>query len=159
DFNHEDGPASFWPHSFRWSAGEGVVAKGEWTASGKKAVDGKDFRAFSPVFHVDDKHKDPARVVCCEGARPNMGGLVNDPAFSTLPLWAKNADNEVGDPPESSAKQPKEKTKNMEDEKPNEIAELRAKNTELAAEVEKLQALAAKDEEDQSAKDKLERVE
>ena len=91
DFNHEDGRASFWPHSFIWRSSEGVVAKGEWSASGRKAVEGKDFRAFSPVFHVDDKRKDPARVVCCQVASPNMGGLVNDPAFSNLPLWAKNA--------------------------------------------------------------------
>jgi len=90
DFNHEDGPASFWPQSFSWRADEGVVAKGEWTASGKRAVEGKDFRAFSPVFHVDDKRGNPARVICAEQARPNMGGLVNDPAFSALPLWAKN---------------------------------------------------------------------
>jgi|GEM_PF-1025135 len=156
DFNHEDGPASFWPERFSWKTGEGVVAHGQWTDSGKRAVEGKDFRAFSPVFHVDDKRKDPARVVCCDYATPNMGGLVNDPAFSSLPLWAKNADVEVGTTPEETAKQNKEKK--MEEVK-DEIAELRAKNTELAAEVEKLKAIVAKDEEDTSAKDKLERVE
>src|SRR5215831_2551535 len=47
DFNHEDGRASFWPTSFHWRASEGVVAKGEWSESGRKAVEGKDFRAFS----------------------------------------------------------------------------------------------------------------
>src|SRR5215471_3352972 len=154
DFNHEDGPASFWPQAFLWRQGEGVIARGDWSASGKKAVEGKDYRAFSPVFHVDDKHKDPARVVCCDGARPNMGGLVNDPAFSALPLWAKNA-GENGD----NADNNKEKKKMAEEDNTNEIATLRAKNTELAAELEKLRAIAAKDSEDEAAKDKVERVE
>jgi hypothetical protein len=90
DFDHEDGAASFWPEGFAWRNGEGVIAKGEWTARGRKAVEGKDYRAFSPVFHVDNKRSDPAKVICMEHAAPNMGGLVNNPAFN-LPLWAKNA--------------------------------------------------------------------
>jgi hypothetical protein len=91
DFNHEDGPASFWPEAFIWRAGEGVIAKGEWSRRGRAAVEGKDYRAFSPVFHVDNKRGDPATVVCKGEAEPNMGGLVNNPAFKDLPLWAKNA--------------------------------------------------------------------
>ena len=124
DFNHEDGAASFWPNAFFWRTGEGVVAKGEWTASGKRAVEGKDFRAFSPVFHVDDKHKDPALIVCSDHASPNMGGLVNDPAFSTLPLWAKNAGNDPG-PAGASSDQPKKEKRKMEEEaKDKDIATL-----------------------------------
>ena len=150
DFNHEDGPASFWPESFTWRAKEGVIAKGEWSASGKRAVEGKDFRAFSPVFHVDDKRKDPARVVCCEQASPNMGGLVNDPAFSSLPLWAKNDGSPVnagatGDNAEG-------KTQMTNDE----LAALRAKQTELQAEVD---ALKAKAETDNEAKPTLDQRE
>jgi hypothetical protein len=158
DFNHEDGPASFWPERFSWKSGEGVVAHGEWTASGKKAVDGKDFRAFSPVFHVDNKQGNPAIVVCSESASPNMGGLVNDPAFNSLPLWAKNNGNDADPAGGASSDQKTKEKKKMEDEQ-NEIASLRAKNTELAAELEKHKAVVAKDDEDQSAKDKLERVE
>ena len=85
------------------NTGEGVVAQGEWSASGKKAVEGKDYRAFSPVFHVDDKRADPAKVVCYDGARVNMGGLVNDPAFNNLPMWAKNDGSPVA-PLEQPAK-------------------------------------------------------
>ena len=151
DFNHEDGPASFWPTAFSWRNGEGVVAHGEWTASGRKAVEGKDFRAFSPVFHVDDKRADPARVVCCEGARPNMGGLVNDPAFSSLPLWAKNAGIEAGTPPEPPAK-PKTGGK-MTDE---ELAALRAKNAELESKIAQLSELVGKNDEDTTSKAQLE---
>jgi hypothetical protein len=157
DFNHEDGPASFWPEQFAWRTGEGVVAKGTWSSSGKKAVEGKDYRAFSPVFHVDDKSKDPSVVVCCDRASPNMGGLVNDPAFSSLPLWAKNGTDAEPAGGASSDKTTK-KGKKMEDEH-NEIAALRAKNTELAAEVDKLKAIVAEDDQDESKKDKLERVE
>ena len=119
DFNHEDGPASFWPQFFVWRATDGVIAKGEWTASGRRAKEGKDFRAFSPVFHVDDKHKNPSRVVCCEGARPNMGGLVNDPAFNNLPLWAKNAGIEVGNSAGASSDKQGERNQ-MENENKNE---------------------------------------
>ena len=95
DFNHEDGPAAFWPTSFIWRSGEGVIATGEWSARGKRSVEGKDYRAFSPVFHVDNKRSDPATVVCKETADPNMGGLVNNPAFKDLPLWAKNDESLV----------------------------------------------------------------
>ena len=135
DFNHEDGPASFWPETFAWRAGEGVVAKGEWTASGKRAVEGKDFRMFSPVFHVDDKRKDPARVICCEQARPNMGGLVNDPAFSALPVLAKNDGSPVNAGVNGDNAAKKETKMNEE-----ELAALRAKQQELQNEVDALKA-------------------
>jgi len=146
DFNHEDGPASFWPESFAWKHGEGVVAKGEWTSRGRNAVEGRDYRAFSPVFHVNNKREDPATVVCKETADPNMGGLVNNPAFKDLPLWAKNA-GATGDT---------STTNNGETEMTTEeIAALRAKDTELEAKVERLSALVAQNTEDESANDKL----
>jgi hypothetical protein len=147
DFNHEDGRASFWPSSFHWRANEGVIAKGEWSASGRTAVEGKDFRAFSPVFHVDDKRKDPSKVVCCESASPNMGGLVNDPAFSALPLWAKNAGGSTG----AETKQ-KEREVKMTTE---EIAALRANQQELDNKVASLAAIVASNGDDESAKVKL----
>lgn len=92
DFNHSDGPASFWPTEFfyRETPEPGIYCRGEWSASGKASVEGKEWRQFSPVFHVDNKRGTPAHIVCRDKAKPNMGGLVNDPAFhSILPLWAK----------------------------------------------------------------------
>src|SRR5882724_11074420 len=139
DFNHEDGPASFWPESFVWKQGEGVIAKGEWSRRGKSAVEGKDFRAFSPVFHVDNKRSDPAIVVCKETADPNMGGLVNNPAFKDLPLWAKNA-GATGE-----VKPTKERQNEMNNE---ELAALRAKYKELEDKVAALEAEAALHAED-----------
>jgi hypothetical protein len=124
DFNHHDDRASFWPKSFIWRQGDGVVALGEWTATGRQAVEGKDYRAFSPVFHVDNKRADPAEVVCKDQADPNMGGLVNNPAFKDLPLWAKNAGA-------SGASTTTKKENKMNDE----IAALRAKHKELQQEV------------------------
>ncbi len=154
DFNHEDGPASFWPASFSWRNGEGVIAKGEWTASGRRAVEGKDFRAFSPVFHVDNKRNDPARVVCCEAARPNMGGLVNDPAFNDLPLWAKNdPENFRGHAGATSDAE----TQTLGEEMTNQeqIAALQAKNKELETKIEGLTDLVEKNGEDETAQAQL----
>lgn len=143
DFNHEDGPASFWPEEFYFSEAPepGIYCRGEWTASGKAGVEGKEWRQFSPVFHVDNKRGNPARIVCRQFAKPNMGGLVNDPAFHTiLPLWAKNADG---------AQSISTKNINMT---PEELAALQAKNTELQTELDALKsqqtALKAKNEND-----------
>lgn len=100
---HETEIAAFWPEKFFYgtrtdSTGakrDGIWAKGAWTKSGSEAVEGKDFRTFSPTFFVDAIRTDPARparIVCNEEARANMGALENDPAFSTIsPLWARSA--------------------------------------------------------------------
>ncbi len=90
DFDHDDTCASAWPTSFRWEPGSssresGVYAAVQWTASGAAAVLGRDYRSFSPAFHIDESQ--PARVT---GAPLNMGGLVNSPAFrAQSPIWAK----------------------------------------------------------------------
>jgi hypothetical protein len=141
DFNHEDDAASFWPDSFHWRAGEGVIAKGEWTRRGREAVEGKDYRAFSPVFHVDNKRAEAARVICKEQADPNMGGLVNNPAFNNLPLWAKNAGA-------SGGITTKEKNKMTTEE----IDALRSKQQELNA---RIQALRADGGDDETTSDKI----
>src|SRR5258707_5271609 len=135
DFNHDDNKAAFWPTDFVWRAGEGVIARGEWSAAGKRSVEGKDYRAFSPVFHVDNKRSDPAMVVCKETADPNMGGLVNNPAFKDLPLWAKN-DESPGNAGANGDNAEAEKTK-MENE---ELAALRAKQKEQQEELDALKA-------------------
>lgn len=139
DFNHEDGAAAFWPSEFVWRE-DGIYARGEWSGRGKSAVEGKEWRQFSPVFHVDNKRANPARIVCRENAKPNMGGLVNDPAFhKILPLWAKDA-GATGEAHHEPNKQQHQNTMT-----PEEIAALRAKNTELQTEID---ALKAKDHND-----------
>lgn len=143
DFNHEDGPASFWPEEFYYSEtpAPGIYCRGEWSASGRASVEGKEWRQFSPVFHVDNKRANPARIVCRAQAKPNMGGLVNDPAFhQILPLWAKNADG---------AHSISNQENKMNEQ---ELAALRAKNQELQTEIDTLKsqqaALKAKNEND-----------
>jgi phage I-like protein len=73
---------------------EGIWADVEWSKEGKDAVEGKSFRTFSPTFFVDairNSPERPARIVCNENARANMGALENDPAFQTIsPLWCRS---------------------------------------------------------------------
>jgi hypothetical protein len=131
DFDHADGPASFWIESFSWKP-DGIYAKGEWTQRGKQSVEGKEYRYFSPVFYVDDKHGDPAKIQCRKGAKANMGALINDPAFhNILPLWAKNASGDAGD---------KQQTKEQQQMEENEIAALRANKAELEKQLAELKA-------------------
>jgi phage I-like protein len=137
DFNHEDGPASFWPDKFYWN-GTDIMASGEWSSRGKKSVEGKDFRYFSPVFHVDNKRGDPAQIVCRDKASPNMGGLTNDPAFQILPLWAKNA----GDNGDADNNNREKRETEMTTE---EIAALRATQAELKTKVDELAAKSGED--------------
>jgi hypothetical protein len=146
DFNHEDGPASFWPEEFYYAEAPapGIYCRGEWSASGRASVEGKEWRQFSPVFHVDNKRGNPARIVCREAAKPNMGGLVNDPAFhQILPLWAKDADGA------QTITTNEEQEQSMTNEQ---LAALQAKNTGLQQEIDALKgqqvALKAKNEND-----------
>ncbi len=147
DFNHEDRDASFWPARFTWkeSPRAGVYVSGEWSEPGKAAIEGRSYRSFSPVFHVDDSEKKPCRIICRESARPNMGGLVNNPAFkNNLPLWAKHTGaNASGPSPNPSVIMTKEelallqaKIANMEQE----IAGLVAGSTGSAEESDAITA-------------------
>lgn len=128
DFEHTDHGASYWPESFYWKDGAepGIYCRGEWTADGKAGVEGKTWRMFSPVFHVDSKTARPAQLVCRDWASANMGGLVNEAAFKTIsPLWAKNAGG-------AQSTQPNE---NMT---PEEIKALQDKIVELQSEITRL---------------------
>jgi hypothetical protein len=100
---HSTQIAAFWPAEFFWDTRldatgalvEGVWARGAWTRAGREAVEGKDFRTFSPTFFVDAIRNDPNRpvqVVCNNEAKANMGALENDAAFQSIsPLWAHDA--------------------------------------------------------------------
>lgn len=139
DFDHDDTKASAWPQSFRWESGAtgkkpGVYATVDWTSSGSTAVLGKDYRSFSPAFHVDAAT--PAHVI---GAPLNMGGLVNAPAFrAQAPIWAKH---------ETSAATPNNPQSTMTDEekKQAEAAALAAQtSTEAIQAKETVTALKTK---------------
>jgi phage I-like protein len=86
DFNHEDREASAWPTEFYWAGDEpqtgGVRARLDWSDAGKKSVEGRTFRRFSPTFHLDASGQ-------VTGSEINMGGLVNRAAFKRIaPLFA-----------------------------------------------------------------------
>lgn len=134
DFNHEDRDASFWPTRFTWrdQPAPGVYVAGEWSERGRAAINGRAYRSFSPVFHVDDDSKSPSRIIANQSARPNMGGLVNNPAFKqNLPLWAKQA----------GATQPTNKTHMKKS--PEELAKLQATKANLEQEIRAAEALTS----------------
>lgn len=90
DFNHEDREASAWPVEFCWAGDDphtgGVRARVEWSDAGRRAVEGRTFRRFSPTFHLDAS----GRVI---GSEINMGGLVNRAAFKRIaPLFASDSE-------------------------------------------------------------------
>lgn len=80
-FDHKTGPASFIPASFDYMDGVGVILKGEWTESGKKAVLGRDYSYFSPAFKLNMA---TYRPVGLEPDDIEVGSLVNDPAFENI---------------------------------------------------------------------------
>ncbi len=107
DFDHDEKEASAWPSSFSFKEGLGVFAAVEWSESGKEAILGKGYRAFSPAFFIDEQT--PSRVT---SAPLCMGGLVNNPAFRRIaPLWAREAESN-----NSPQGQPQTKEKIMSNE-------------------------------------------
>jgi hypothetical protein len=105
DLNHNDEEAAGWPAGFSWGGEDpvkgGIRMKLEWSAAGKAAILGKNYRRFSPTFYVDEN----GIVV---GAPVNMGGLVNRAAFKRIaPIWSKSASAEGG-PAEQEAETKKD---------------------------------------------------
>ena len=147
DDSHASDQASFWPSKFFWATRQdatgkmatGVWVTGEWSDEGKRVVEGKVFRCFSPTFFVDAVRNDPkrpAQIICERDAGPNMGALVNDPAFEKIsPLWAKNAANNLpsrdGEQRRSSGNNQQETNMQVNET----IAELEARITTLESEI------------------------
>ena len=61
--------------------GVGVILKGEWTESGRKAVLGRDYSYFSPAFKLNTA---TCRPIGLEPDDIEVGSLVNDPAFENI---------------------------------------------------------------------------
>lgn len=88
-FDHRPGPASFLPLEFRYEDGIGLVLDIEWTQAGRSAIDGRDYSYFSPSFLLRDG------VPFGLPSRGEVGSLVNDPAFESIPrIAAGNATEE-----------------------------------------------------------------
>ncbi|MBB5351352.1 hypothetical protein HNR46_001588 [Haloferula luteola] len=90
DFEHKNGAASAIPTGFRYEVGRGVIAAVDWTDSGRRAVEGRDFSYFSPEFLLNQETGEPTGLP----KRGPLGGLVNDPAFREIPrIAAANAEH------------------------------------------------------------------
>jgi len=138
DFDHNDtGPAAALPKRFYYEEGKGLMAEVEWTGSGKKAVDAKDYSYFSPTFLLSDDGL-PSGLP----QTGPIGALVNEPAFRDIPrIAAIHAENNN-----------KQTTNNMSElvscgilsDAEGDSVELAAKRVEaLKAKAEKVEALEA----------------
>lgn len=146
DFDHEKKAASFWPKDFAWreQPAPGIYVHGEWSGPGKAALEGKSYRAFSPVFHVDNPTRsseaNPAKIICEPEAALVFGALVNNPAFEKIqPLFAARAAETAGAP---SAETHNQEIKEMK----KTIAELQAAKTNLENDIKSLEAKKEKSE-------------
>jgi hypothetical protein len=88
DFNHASGPASARVKAVRWGGDDpisgGVRIETDWTSAGISSLQGGEYFSFSPNFLL---HEKTGRVA---GTTVNMGGLVNEPAFTSIsPVAAK----------------------------------------------------------------------
>lgn len=90
DFEHaRKYPVSGYPTSYRYEPGVGIMAAVEWSSKGKRAVEGRDVRYFSPEFYIG---KDGVPTGIPTGGP--VGGLVTEPAFRNIgTLTAAKADD------------------------------------------------------------------
>jgi hypothetical protein len=168
DFRHEDREASFWPKRFEWGEAEkAVVAVGDYSDIGAAAIEGRRWREFSPRFFIEPPHGtlgtegNPCRVVVNAGAKPNLGGFVNDGAFDGVALWAGRAEgnsqsaiaNRQDILAGAAGRAVNQANKgNMTEQ---ELAALKAKQTELETEIQALKATVSGNAQDELAKARL----
>ncbi|KAB2673889.1 MAG: hypothetical protein DVB31_02920 [Verrucomicrobia bacterium] len=161
DFDHANGPASAWPAGFSWrnTPEPGVYARVEWSAEGATAVSGRAYRAFSPTFFIDAGN--PASVT---GAPLNMGGLVNDPAFTAIkPLWAKSPEHTMNKTPKLVAliaalgALQGDRAALAASQQPDQAA-INAKDAEISARLVEAKSLVVQIDADASEKDTLEAI-
>jgi len=163
DFNHDDGEASGWVTGFYWAGADpdtgGVRAKVEWTNAGEEALQGRNFRKFSPTFTLNSKGE-------IEGTTLNAGGLVNRPAFKDItPIVASDGEYQKTDSnmAEIIEEKKKEEVVSQDDSKKKEevtaqeqLAEVKKENETLKAKIKALEGDKEKEQEvaAQSAVDK-----
>lgn len=94
DFDHTPGPKSAEPVSFRYQPGVGILAALKWTAKGKAAVESPDDATASEYDHFS-----PCCLIDGQGEPVGLpekgayGGLVNEPAFRSIPKIAATEDS------------------------------------------------------------------
>jgi len=90
DFNHDDKERAGEVMELYWGGDDpkagGIRARINWSAAGKAAVLGRNYRRFSPQWAFHKKTHEPI------GVMTNLGGLVNRAAFTNIaPVIAKRA--------------------------------------------------------------------
>jgi phage I-like protein len=154
DFNHDDSEASGWITGFYWAGADpeagGVRAKVEWTKAGEEALQGRNFRKFSPTFTLNSKGE-------IEGTTLNAGGLVNRPAFKDItPIVASDGEYQKTDSnmAEIIEEKKKEEVLNQDDSKKKEevsaqekLAEVKKENETLKAKIKALEGDKEKEQE------------
>ena len=154
DFNHDDSEASGWITGFYWAGADpeagGVRAKVEWTKAGEEALQGRNFRKFSPTFTLNSKGE-------IEGTTLNAGGLVNRPAFKDItPIVASDGEYQKTDSNMAEIKEEKikEEVLNQDDSKKKEevsaqekLAEVKKENETLKAKIKALEDDKEKEQE------------
>ena len=81
-FSHDvDKPsrAAGWMDELEVRPDEGIFVRGRWTAAGKEAIEGGDYRGASPVFDVEILEDGRVRPI-----RLSDGGLTNQPAIKGM---------------------------------------------------------------------------
>jgi phage I-like protein len=165
DFNHDDKEASAWVTKFYWAGDDpetgGVRAKVQWTSKGEEALEGRNYRKFSPTFTLNSKGE-------IDGTTLNAGGLVNRPAFKDItPIVASEGDNYKTDsqmideekdkkPIASQEEEPKKDETSAMDklaEKDEEIKSLKAKIKAMEEDKKKEQEVAAQSAVDKAVED------
>ena len=154
DFNHDDKEASGWVTGFYWAGDNaefgGVRAKVDWTSKGEEALQGKNYRKFSPTFTLNAKGE-------IDGTTLNAGGLVNRPAFKDItPIVASDGEYQKTDSNMAEIKEEKikEEVLNQDDSKKKEevsaqekLAEVKKENETLKAKIKALEDDKKKEQE------------
>lgn len=155
DFNHDDSEASGWITGFYWAGADpeagGVRAKVEWTKAGEEALQGRNFRKFSPTFTLNSKGE-------IEGTTLNAGGLVNRPAFKDItPIVAsdggyQNPDSKMADITDEDKKNQEasgqdDSKKKDEVSAEDKLAEVKKENETLKAKIKALENDKEKEQE------------
>ena len=120
-------------------------AKVEWTSKGEEALQGRNYRKFSPTFTLNAKGE-------IDGTTLNAGGLVNRPAFKDItPIVAtdgsdQNVKTQMDEEKEqmTSGDYDKEKLMSQLAEKDEEVKSLKAKIAALEEDKDKDSEVAAK---------------
>ena len=152
DFNHDDSEASGWVTGFYWAGADpevgGVRAKVEWTKAGEEALQGRNFRKFSPTFTLNSRGE-------IEGTTLNAGGLVNRPAFKDItPIVASEGDDyktESQMTEEEKDKKPiaaqDDESKKKDETSAQELAEVKKENETLKAKIKAMEDDKEKEQE------------